>query len=260
MSLIEAQLETYQTAGYLLVPGLLSSQEAGLLRQVAVLGEVGNVGRAAEDSEGRGAKLNLWDHAGDDMFGAIASSPRVVERCEAIVGEEVYHWHSKMMLKDPGTGAWEWHQDYGYWYDACLYPRFASCFIAVHPATRRNGCLQVLHGSQHAGRLDHGVVNGQTGADPSRVEQLLTRHERVYVEMAPGDALFFHPNLLHRSDANHSENPRWALICCYNARSNSRFDGRADAGHPPYTPLAKVPDSAILERGLRDLGRLQRVS
>jgi len=34
-----------------------------------------------------------------------------------LLGEEVYHYHSKMMLKEPQVGgAWEWHQDYGYWY------------------------------------------------------------------------------------------------------------------------------------------------
>ena len=31
--------------------------------------------------------------------------------------EEAYHYHTKMMIKEPHVGgAWEWHQDYGYWY------------------------------------------------------------------------------------------------------------------------------------------------
>ena len=40
-----------------------------------------------------------------------------------------------------------------------------------------------------------------------RVEELLKRMPLDYVEMGPGDALFFHPNLLHRSDRNHSDRP-----------------------------------------------------
>ena len=61
--------------------------------------------------------------------------------------------------------------------------------------------------------------------------------------MAPGDALFFHPNLLHRSDQNHSEHDRWALICCYNARSNSPYkEGR----HPAYTPLVRLEPGAVM--------------
>jgi ectoine hydroxylase len=256
MALSQAALEAYRADGFLHVPGVLSPEEAALLLRVAEARALSGRAREAADTEGQGARLTLWDHVQDDMFGAIASSRRIVEPSTELVGEEVYHWHSKMMLKDPGTGAWEWHQDYGYWYGACLYPLFTSCFIAVHPATKANGCLQVLRGSHHAGRLDHGPVNGQTGAEPERVEELLERHERVYVEMEPGSALFFHPNLLHRSDANRSSCPRWALICCFNARSNSRYDGRCDAGHPPYSPIRVLEDSAILEAGRRELLRL----
>ena len=74
------------------------------------------------------------------------------------------------------------------------------------------------------------------------------RLELVYVEMEPGDALFFHANLLHRSDQNKSDKPRWAMICCYNAARNNPYK---EHHHPRYTPLNKVPDSAILEAGLR---------
>lgn len=33
----------------------------------------------------------------------------------------VCHFHSKLMQKEPKVGgAWEWHQDYGYWYKTSL--------------------------------------------------------------------------------------------------------------------------------------------
>ena len=70
--------------------------------------------------------------------------------------------------------------------------------------------------------------------------------ELVYVEMDPGDVLFFHSNLLHRSDQNQSEHPRWSMICCYNAKSNDPYK---DSHHPRYTPLEKVPDTAIKAMG-----------
>ena len=59
-------------------------------------------------------------------------------------------------------------------------------------------------------------------------------------------ALFFHPNLLHRSDRNTSEHPRWSMICCYNAARNDPYK---DSHHPRYTPLQKVDDALILEVG-----------
>jgi len=77
---------------------------------------------------------------------------------------------------------------------------------------------------------------------------VLKRMELVYVEMEPGDTLFFHCNLLHRSDQNHSEMPRWSMICCYNAARNDPYK---ESHHPRYTPLHKVPDSAIKGTGLR---------
>ena len=72
--------------------------------------------------------------------------------------------------------------------------------------------------------------------------------ELVYAEMDPGDALFFHCNLLHRSDHNLSDKPRWSMICSYNAARNDPYK---ESHHPRYTPLRKVPDSAIEQTGVR---------
>ena len=144
---------------------------------------------------------------------------------ERLLGGEVYHWHHKMILKEPFTGgAWEWHQDYGYWYNnGCLFPDLASCMIAVDRATKENGCLQVLRGSHRMGRIDHGKVGDQTGADMERVAAAMQRLELVHCEMEAGSAIFFHSNLLHCSAQNRSANPRWALICCYNAARNDPY-------------------------------------
>ena len=120
--------------------------------------------------------------------------------------------------------------------------------IAVDRATPANGCLQVLAGSHRMGRLNHGPVGDQTGADPERVRVALERLERVWVEMDPGDALFFHCNTLHRSDQNRSDQPRWAFICCYNTRRNDPYK---ESRHPRYSYLEKLPDAAIKEVGRR---------
>jgi hypothetical protein len=97
------------------------------------------------------------------------------------------------------------------------------------------------------GRISHGLTGEQAGADPERVAAVLERLPLAYVEMEPGDALFFHPNLLHRSDQNRSEHPRWSMICCYNAARNDPYK---ESHHPRYTPLDVVPDAAIVEAGL----------
>jgi ectoine hydroxylase len=174
----------------------------------------------------------------------------MVRSCEKLLGGEVYHYHSKMIMKDPRVGgAWTWHQDYGYWYqNGVLQPLLASVSIAVDRATRENGCLQVIEGSHHCGRVDHVLTGDQAGADCERVEQILKRMPLVYLEMEPGDAVFFHCNLLHRSDQNRSEHPRWSMICCYNAARNDPYK---ESHHPRYTPLKVVPDATIREVGIK---------
>ncbi len=115
-------------------------------------------------------------------------------------------------------------------------------------STRENGCLQVIKGSHHLGRIEHVLTGEQAGADNGRVQEVLKRLDVVYVEMAPGDALFFHANMLHRSDQNRSENPRWSMICCYNAARNDPYK---ESHHPRYTPLVKVADYEIRKAGMK---------
>jgi ectoine hydroxylase-related dioxygenase (phytanoyl-CoA dioxygenase family) len=122
----------------------------------------------------------------------------------------------------------------------------ASVFIAVDPNTRENGCLQVLKGSHRLGRLEHGRYGDQTGADPERTAQAMKVLDLVYVEMAPGDTLFFHCNTLHRSDQNKSPHPRWSLLCCYNTKHNNPYKA---SHHPFYEKLIKVPDATLKEKG-----------
>jgi ectoine hydroxylase len=240
-----AELATYERDGYLFVPQLFDADEMMVLLDHARHDPaLSAAAYGRKDGAGLETKLALFNRAGDDLYSLFARSPRVVDRMEQLLGGEVYLWHHKMMLKEPFVGgAWEWHQDYGYWYhNGCLYPLLASCLIAIDRATRANGCLQVLTGSHHLGRLDHGKTGDQAGADPERVAEAVKRHELAYVEAGPGDALFFHGNLLHRSDQNTSPDPRWSLICCYNAARNNPYK---ESKHPRYTPLAKVADAAI---------------
>ena len=242
-----SELETYHRDGFYLAKSLFSTDEISKLLAFA---ETDPAFRASvygrKDATGLETKLALWNEADESLYSMFARSPRIVDRMEQVLGGEVYHYHSKMMLKEPHVGgAWEWHQDYGYWYhNGCLAPLLASCLIAVSRATRENGCLQVLRGSHELGRIDHGKTGEQSGADAERVAVVTQRMELVYVEAEPGDALFFHCNLLHRSDQNLADYPRWSLICCYNAARNDPYK---ESRHPRYSPLQRVSDHAILQ-------------
>jgi len=245
--LTAGQVDQYHENGYIIFKGLLNKEEVSQLRKIAKADhELDKHSFKRDDGTGARVRLSLWNHPGDRIYGMIARSHKVVDSVEQLLGDEAYHYHSKMIMKDAKVGgAWAWHQDYGYWYEnGVLSPDLCSVFIAVDAATRENGCLQVLKGSHKLGRVNHVLTGEQAGADVERVEQIERRLELVYVELEEGDAVFFHANLLHRSARNESDYPRWAMICCYNAKSNDPYK---ESHHPKYTPLQKVPDSAILE-------------
>ncbi len=240
-----ADITAFWRDGFVIKRGLFDGEEMDLLARFAREDpELLAHHLPVKDTAGRESRLTLWNHPGDDLYGMFSRCRRVVDGAEQLLGDEVYHYHAKMMLMEPRVGgAWEWHQDYGYWYqNGCLYPDMLSVMIAVDGADRENGCLEVLRGSHLLGRVEHGRYGEQTGADPVRVAAARERLELVRFEADPGDTLFFHSNLLHASGPNTSDRPRWTLILAYNSRHNDPYE---DSHHPRYTPLDKVDDDAI---------------
>ncbi len=261
LPLSDADVARFAADGYVVVENLLDAEEISLLRDIAradyVLQE--EAGSRA-DGEGGAVKLVVRNDLPEEtIYGALVRSRRIVSTMQRLLGDEVYHYHHKMILKEARVGgAWAWHQDYGYWYNnGCLFPDMGSCMIAVDRATRENGCLQVVPRSHLLGRIDHGKVGDQTGADPERVQAALQRLELVYCELEPGSAIFFHSNVLHRSDQNTSEQPRWAFIACYNTRHNDPYK---ESRHPRYAPLEVWDDGRIREVGRQQWRTLESVA
>lgn len=251
MQISDEQVNEYHANGFVVLRGLFDLEEIELLRRSAKEDKaLDDHAFGREDGEGGTVRLSLWNHPGDGIYGAFARCERMATTADRLLGDEAYHYHSKMIMKDARVGgAWAWHQDYGYWYgNGLLTPNLTSAFIAVDPATKENGCLQVIRKSHLCGRVQHQLTGEQAGADPERVGEILKRFDLVYVEMDPGDVVFFHSNLLHRSDQNNSPHSRWSMICCYNARSNDPYK---ESHHPRYTPLDRLPDAAIQDIGVR---------
>jgi hypothetical protein len=202
------------------------------------------------DLSGKKTKLSLWFTPGNDVFGYLTRSEKMVKSVAQLLDGDapVCHFHSKLMQKEPKVGgAWEWHQDYGYWYkNQFIFPdQLVSVMIALTKANKENGCLQVIKGSHKLGRVNHGFSGEQVGADMVMVNNALKTMELVYCEIEPGDALFFHSNLLHRSEAYLSDYPRWSIISCYNSQSNLAYNEQSTAWK---VPVDTVPDDALLKR------------
>lgn len=249
-SLNTSQIKTFHEDGYVVVKGLFSEEETNKLYRTAIENSVMQKNAMdLNDQSGKKTKLSLWFTPGDDVFGYLIRSERMVNSVWQLLGQEspVCHFHTKLMQKEPKVGgAWEWHQDYGYWYkNQFIFPdQLMSVMIALTPANKENGCLQVIKGSHKMGRVNHGFAGEQVGADMEMVNHALKTMELVYCEIEPGDALFFHSNLMHRSEANLSDHPRWSLISCYNSQSNIAY---AETSTSWRVPVSIVPDRALLE-------------
>ena len=138
------------------------------------------------DGEGRSTRIALWNRAGDSVYGLAARCQRMVDTSAALLGGPVYHYQSKLTAKEPEVGgAWEWHQDYGYWYyNGCLRPDLLSVMIALDKTTRENGCLQIATGSHRLGRIDHTPLSPtQNEVDPKRMPHILEQCPIEYCEL-----------------------------------------------------------------------------
>ncbi len=255
ISLNEEDKWNYNKDGFVIKKSMYSKEEIDHLFSVAKNDKViQNHTYGRKDQEGNTTNLALWYTLKDDIYSAFARSERMVSGVELLLEGRPCHFHTKLMQKEPKTGeAWEWHQDYGYWYhDGFLYPDMMSVMIALTAANRENGCLQVLRSSHLIGRIEHGMSGDQKGADMTIVNEASKRLELLYVELEPGDTLFFHGNLLHRSDKNSSNYPRWSMISTFNKIDNWPYKEQDPSC---YTPIDMISDDAILSSRKRGISK-----
>ena len=244
------QIKQFEQDGYVVLPQFCSKEEVKKLYETALEDDAMRKNALdLNDQQGKKTRLSLWFTPGNDVFGYLTRTRKMINAVAPLLKSDapVCHFHSKLMQKEPKVGgAWEWHQDYGYWYkNQFLFPdQLISIMIALTHANKENGCLQVIKGSHKLGRVNHGFAGEQVGADMVMVNNALKTMELVYCELQPGDALVFHSNILHRSEANTSDQPRWSLISCYCSQSNLAYNETSTSWK---VPVSIVPDEAILE-------------
>lgn len=260
--LSRAQVAAFGRDGFLFLPGLFDQSEIDLLKQrLAEARGLDNHSFFVVDSTGGRSELIGWSGGRGDLLGGWVSEPRLVEGAEDLLaGQAVYHWHSKLAIKAPGsTGRWDWHQDYGSWYrEGCLWPDMLTATVALEPSGIENGCLRLVRGSNRMGRVEHGELGEAHGADPLVVERALESMDLVDCVMAPGDCVFFHGNTLHASGPNRSERPRILLHVSYNAVANRPFRGQDWHRFQPMELLAEGRLGDPDQWGSLDLDTLHR--
>jgi ectoine hydroxylase-related dioxygenase (phytanoyl-CoA dioxygenase family) len=220
----DEQINQFHRDGYLIVKDCIAPDDIARIRHIAERDaqlQADAHYNHNHEGDGLGTRLVYRNQLADDVYGAYVRSQRLVTPMQQLFGDKMRHYYHLQMLKDPQTGGWQWHQDYGYHYKEFFYPDFVSLMLPLDPCTRDNGCLRVLRGSHRLGRLEHQQSGSQLIANPERVEWALKEMEEVYCELEPGSLLYFHGNVLHASHSNESTQPRWSLVCAYVTAANT---------------------------------------
>ena len=249
------QIAAFHRDGYVIVAGFFTAEEIEPLRSACLADpSIGGKLRAIADSDGHAQEVIGWTEYSDTYLGKVAFLDRMLDNAEALLKKPCYHWHSKLSMKRPSTlGKWDWHQDFPYWYDeGCLWPDMLTVTVAVDKNSEANGCMKLVRGSHHLGRVTHTRVGEAVGFDPERLKLVLDQCEIVPMEMESGDACFFHGNTLHASGPNLSGMPRTLLHCSYNTIVNSPFIA-LDQEHHRYKPFKTVADQDLRNHAYQDV-------
>ena len=163
---------------------------------------------------------------------------RVLDVLEALIGPDVLALQTMLFLNPPGRGGQGWHQDS--YYITTFPDILIGTWMALDRADEDNGCLWVIPGSHtqpiyptpdrphtvHAEESFDDLHEVQNVSSMDPVANTLTRVAEQYppavpVIVEPGDVVFFHSHLLHRSFPNRTaDRMRRAFVCHYtNARS-----------------------------------------
>ena len=167
-------------------------------------------------------------HAGPAVFD-LMTNPDLLDAVESLLGAEltsnpIQHVRIKPPLKSltgedvrPHIVATDWHQDRGVTLEEADETRMVTVWVAVTEATEKNGCLQVIPGSHKNPMLAHCPGKGQLHIPQSQFDA----ESAVALPVPAGGGVLFHPNTIHGSLSNNSQEIRWSFDLRYNVTGDS---------------------------------------
>jgi hypothetical protein len=148
-------------------------------------------------------------------FHDVLWNPRFLVAASQLLGNvPVRFWHDQLFWKPAKKGGVvAWHQDYSYWTRTKPVAHL-TCWCGLDDATKENGCLQYIAGSQRWGLLPKPVLAGDIKGikDFLNDEQKKQFEQPQFAEVKAGEAIFHHSLTLHGSGENKSDKPRRAFV------------------------------------------------
>ena len=138
-------------------------------------------------------------------------APEVLDLIEPVVGPDIGLWASHFISKDPFTGkATPWHEDSAYWNGrTSTMEGICTVWLALDEATRENGCMAVIPGSQRGGFSEYEPVDTAGNIFGSQIKAEAVDDSRaVYFALKPDECSLHEARIIHGAQANTSDKRR----------------------------------------------------
>ena len=146
----------------------------------------------------------------DPLFLAYMQHPIFRAITAYYMGENVSVFRAMFMNKPAHQGTvLPWHQDIGEGWGLDQNP-ITTVWTALDDASPKNGCMQVVVGSNNLGILNPNHYTSETDQ-----AKYATADKIIDIEAEAGEAILLHNWLMHRSGVNQTGSPRRALSVAY---------------------------------------------
>lgn len=184
------------------------------------------------------------------FFEKMRRDPRVLAVMEPLLGPDIKQVAQQIHWKPPGatrrTG-YRFHQDLRFRDRTDVFTDLMTSYIntglAIDPATKENGCLQVFPDSHKLGYLglsDDGPIMKGTTQEAELLKAGLNPSKVVDLELEPGDLALWGLLTVHGSNANNSQHDRAFAIQSY-VRASTSQRGEWAFRNGVSTPLGAEP-------------------
>ena len=260
MNITKEQKEVFDKEGYLFFPSIFSQKEVqNLLHAVPQLYKIREEYNFREKGSDA-VRTNFAAHLYSTPFAKLARHPRMIQPVEDLLQEKLYMHQFKINGKMAFEGdVWQWHQDYGTWFNDDLMPSARAMNVAIFldEVTEFNGPLLFIPGSHKKGviKSKHDLTTTSYPLwtiDNDLIRQLVDRAGGrkggiVSPQGPAGSMIIFHSCLVHASSNNLSPFNRISVYLSLCAVSNHirRFKRKEYIAHRDFKPIERLPDDCL---------------
>lgn len=206
--LTEEQIEFFNREGYFYpIDGISPQRAAELLEALDGFEREQGVSAGVFKLKGHLCFPEAWD---------FVREPAILDAAEDLIGPNILAFGSRFWVKPSGDGSFvSWHQDSAYF--GCDPHDMVTCWVALTPANKGNGCLRAMPGSHLHGYSHVETYENAPGVAEGEKKNLLGRGQRiegldeskaVHMELKPGQFSIHKERMAHASYPNNSGKTR----------------------------------------------------